>query len=1058
MQLDNIIYDKDSLARAIAEQWNLESTTFKALYPSDTAVSLVNGMAAYGSMLQYMLVAQLANCYIDTAFSESAVYQLADTLGNNLHGNSAAKVIVDITRENLIYKDIVIPADSEFEIQNRKFFNPSAVILPSGIKKVTDINLTQGEVQTITRYTSGVVNEKIYFGSDFEVDNESVKVWVNDEEWSVEDSFIPYDQYYVSDDEDLQTVVLKTTADGRCYIKFGNGDFGALPSSGSVVKIRYVINAGERGNIQENNIEGTLNTPLAFVDNDNKDVNLKVIIITTVPAFGGFGKQSVTTLRETSPNVFASGHRLIRRSDYKSFLQNKLGYITSQVWGEYEEAKTQGIDDAIMMNVVYYTGLKSYEFHPYYFIDDLQASSNYTGSVGTTRGFYGSYAIRIVNTTQESHKLVYKDNNGKGILFLQGITEDQDIDDLTTSLTHAEYNTQWLDNKQALSAGNVRLEAHYGSHSDVPGSTSDEDKPSNPYNILSTNSKSFVALHTPSLQNPIQIVLDFNEINSSGDTEVKKAKKGISIAGFKFKPRGTAPFIGQFAVYATCGGDGNIDGRPSLFNIRNNTNWTKIVDKQALTLNGTDYSDWIATNCFIKKQEYERASIDDKDRFNDSNAKDVGDVWSYLYYVIEIYSATVSDNSPFEIEEMKIKYNFDYTSEEATDTYIDMSSKIDYEENCKLNIKFPQDVINDSNHRLWSYTSTISGLTASNGYRTGDILYYVYTDVADEKPTSIPFRVTIQNIMNQTYLVEVGNIDNILTTKYTTKSLVYSNVLTSTKQIEIKNNENLIIGYRIEGASGDERSSGGDFYIIKAADITNQGIEVSVGETLQIKGTNDETSLPLTLEVADIEDGKIKTAFWCNNTSFNVQLAGNYEVYKLSDREMNASNKVCDIALKTSNTTPILPAATGGKIKITSSPNLEVEASFTGNRISKNSTDSIDQVLLNKYNHFTTSVEFKQPEVYQVDIKANVCLSTSANITSASIIQNIKNAIQKLFDITPNYMGAGLKISDVYGVIRSVENVKYCNVITPTTNVETPPNKFMVLGDLDITEIVENYQ
>ena len=55
-------------------------------------------------------------------------------------------------------------------------------------------------------------------------------------------------------------------------------------------------------------------------------------------------------------------------------------------------------------------------------------------------------------------------------------------------------------------------------------------------------------------------------------------------------------------------------------------------------------------------------------------------------------------------------------------------------------------------------------------------------------------------------------------------------------------------------------------------------------------------------------------------------------------------------------------------------------------------------------------------------------------------------------------MGAGLKISDIYGAIRTVEYVKFCNVITPTTNVEIPPNKFMVLGNLEITEIVESYQ
>jgi hypothetical protein len=51
MKLDNIIYDVNSLAKAIAEQWNTESEAFKAIYPSDTATALVNGMAGYGAMM-----------------------------------------------------------------------------------------------------------------------------------------------------------------------------------------------------------------------------------------------------------------------------------------------------------------------------------------------------------------------------------------------------------------------------------------------------------------------------------------------------------------------------------------------------------------------------------------------------------------------------------------------------------------------------------------------------------------------------------------------------------------------------------------------------------------------------------------------------------------------------------------------------------------------------------------------------------------------------------------------------------------------------------------------
>ena len=108
MKLDNVIYDVETLAKAITEQWNAESTAFQAMYPSDTATSLVNGMSAYGSMLQYCLVSAMANCYTDSAFSEAGVYQLADTLGNTLHGNVSSQVLVNLTKNNFIGKIFTI--------------------------------------------------------------------------------------------------------------------------------------------------------------------------------------------------------------------------------------------------------------------------------------------------------------------------------------------------------------------------------------------------------------------------------------------------------------------------------------------------------------------------------------------------------------------------------------------------------------------------------------------------------------------------------------------------------------------------------------------------------------------------------------------------------------------------------------------------------------------------------------------------------------------------------------------------------------------------------------
>lgn len=1083
MKLDSIIYDKDTLAAAIAEQWNLESATFSAMYPSETSTALVNGMAAYGSMLQYMLVAQLANCYLDTAFSDNAVYQLADTLGNDLHGNGPAHVLCNMSKNNLVNFDIVVPANTQFRLDNKTFYNDSAIILPSNVTKVTDINLTQGEVITETKTTSGLENEKLYFGSNFEVYSESVKVWVNDERWQVSDSFLPYNQYEVLDTSDMNTVVFKTCADGRCYIKLGNGDFANLPTAGSIVKIQYVKNLGTGGNIEEINIDGTIVTPLTFLDNHNKEVNLDLTITSTTPAYGGFSKQSVDLLRQTSPAVFASGHRAVRRSDYNAIFRNKLGYITSQTWGEYEEAKDQGIDDAIMMNVVYYTGLKSYQHTPYYEIGAITNTESYEGSVGTTRGFHGSYNIKMFNASDTENNMVYKDNSGKGILFIDNLAEALDTDDLISTWNCPEGTT---------THPYLHIEDRYGTLTNDPS-----EAHANPVeNIISTKDGYFLSRHEPSLENPTQIILDFTGIKyPQGDESV--TRQGISIAGFSFMPMAGYSFIDQFAVYGT-----NTLTIPDTTNVRNSTQWTKLVDKQEPVKNGNNYTEWVATNCFLNKTSYDDAPASKKAAYDDPNAcKDDLSIpyWKYNYYIIEIYSSdrtgttAGTDKGLIAIRSMKVKYNFNYTDldNSGDNSIVDVSSRINYDNNGSITLKFPEGIINSENYRLWAYTPKLENITGENRYRSSDVLSYVYT-IDNE---AIPFRVTIRDVDNNIYLTEVGNTNgtamfetlvddpehpgqkisktielsniNVLLLKAEDETTSrYNNVLTGTSRIELVNPANLVAEYKVyfDSQSGPDKdgktNNPNDFE-------DNVSSYFAKNQVFKLRDTDGITNLPITLRIStEPFDNTIQEVKLLNRDSFVGHLEGTYDCDFMfappgtsgSTPEEAALIPSFKIKIKSKPLFTATVAPENGTIKIESTSNMEVDASFTGNRISKEVIDSIDQVTINEYNHFTTSVEFKQPKVTQVDVKVMATLEPDASRSSALIIQDIKNNITDLFTITPDYMGKGLRISDIYLATMKVAGVSYCKVALPSDNVIVPPNTFMILGDLEVIESAELYR
>ena len=193
MKLDNIVYDYSTLQNALATALNNESPTFQAIYPSDTATSLVNVMAAYGSMLEYQIVSAMANAYTDSAYSPAGIRQLAETLGNRLHGNISSEIYCTIERTNLKgISNVVIPAGSKFTIGDLNFFNPNSIVFPLTSNVLHDIKLVQGLWQTAEYTTAGVSGEKIYFCDDFKCNTNMVRVFVNDVEWAITDTFLPY--------------------------------------------------------------------------------------------------------------------------------------------------------------------------------------------------------------------------------------------------------------------------------------------------------------------------------------------------------------------------------------------------------------------------------------------------------------------------------------------------------------------------------------------------------------------------------------------------------------------------------------------------------------------------------------------------------------------------------------------------------------------------------------------------------------------------------------------------------------------------------------------------
>ena len=1108
MKLDNIVYDIDSLRDAIVENWTNDSPTFAAMYPSETTTALANLFAGFGSFLQFFIVSTLANLYCETAFSREGIYQLAVTLGNVIHGNNSAQVLATLTKNNLVSINITIPAETSFTINGKKYFNPHGILLPAGVSTVKDIVLVQGEVLEVSKTTSGIPYERFYFSSDFKLNQNYIKVYVNGEEWSVSDNFLDYEKNYVSDPNLTKMLVLKTDSDGRSFLKVGDGQLGDLPVSNSTILIHYVSNDGEEGNTSEIGLEGELENPLTFTDAYGNQEDLDLTVTTTSTSYGGFGTQSLETLKMTSPWVYASGHRAVRRQDYIAMLDNQCGYLTSNAWGEYEQADKAGAYDPLMMNMVFYTGLKSFESYPYSTVGYVEDGYKYNGIIGSNRGFYGSYAIKIANKINPNKFVLAQDTGAKGFLFINDNAQDprdsllpdwqaslnseggaffisldgdgifnsgidyktgdvvylgNGVDNinlsvlvtgvsptgsvtslkLQQSLTNSDYpwesNTSYVFNDiTSTGSGNnlavrvitsTRLDRELVKTNDDKNGATNYNPISNARSNISSDSY-YQSLYTPSLLQPVQIIINYSDL-----------MEGKGIAGVKFQATASQKFIGTFAMYGTT------LSNPSFDNIRNSEDWTRIIDRVYVERPGseTDYwTDWYPTNCLGKDNKLNK----------------------YHIFVIEFYTTEETASSTkyegyIHIDKMKLLYEED-------------CSYIDYANNGTINMLFPtvgspgpsytytrdeenneeeidrndpsylgylkDNLLNEDDYLLYNYGVEVEGLTLDNGYKNGNILAYTYR----ENGLETTFIVKLTNATNGDYTVSVRESD---TSDFSTELLGSHKV-------------NTVIPLSLDDQT---------VYDVKLQDVkfANHGEGYEVNDIVTVDGTDSQLKLKIT---AVNVFGEVLQAVWMNSILVDTDtesvdtFIANYEEAEESERGMNCTtsggsgqNLSINIAMtRASGDGETL--GNGATILITSDTNIEVSSSFVGNRIDTQDINYLDQPIIEKYNHFTTYMEFVQPKVRQVEVTIDASLSTTAAITSNMIIQDIKNNVNKLFDVTPDYLGKSLKLSDIYTAVMSTPNVNWCKVLEPVDNIEVNVDEFLIPTYITINEVIKEYK
>ncbi len=1005
MQLDSIIYDVTTLKTALTQEFIDNSPSFNALYSSDTATSLVNTLSSYGAMLQYQLVSAVANSYVDTMYSPAGIYQLAETLGNTLHGNISAELTCDVTRTTaglLNVRDVVIPSGCEFDVSGITFFNLDAIVFPSIGNTVSDVRLTQGKLITTERVCGGIAGEKIYFSEGFKCNTNVISVYVNGELWNTDDTFLPYlatDSVY---SDSYKVFVLRTAPDGRSYLKVGNGSTGLIPPEGATITIKYITNDGAGGNLDNNDLKITLVTPLFFTSTSNQQVQLEVVMGNASSAVGGFDAQSLEVLQASSPYIFASGERAIRRDDYKALLLNKCGYLTCNVWGEYEEAAMQGGYDKIMMNMVYYSGVKAmqnYDLLPLTTVDlssaDLNLVTTDPGSYETgdlvfypidtmisgVRGFAGSYVITISSYDDKNQPISvnYADRYGTGIL-----TYDDDNNPAFTkeNVNGALYPVnswkQRKDDEHGLIIHSDRDPAEY------------EGTVSDPRNLIYDGTVTPYVSPTQTGGSPLSFDYPF---------QIRIGDASRQIAAFSFKAPAKEDHIGQypqsFAIYATTTQYKDAD----FINIKNNSSWDRITELQSFprgAVSSGDWSQWVTTGCYVPST----------DATTETKAYD---------YTINISDTMITPKAYTAAYESAAGVIAGTAPEVGTTLYNSANGQ----------------VVAWTDDEIWeTVTEDSAGDTYTTSHWKSYSTFVIEVYSTPDSSSGVADTVALDGIKT----IYAGEASTIWYDNENSISLEIPVVC----PMDDEGDEDLSKPREIALPASMQTYE----YFYDISDVTYEN-GYRTGDVLQLKVPVGETKDGTTLYeyMFDVNIVNIMTQ------QFVVTLSAGVSKDATQILRGKEPVVVTDAPLSYAGTSS--SAGAGGKISIVSNSTLSVTASYVGNYYSEVDIQSMDSPTIDQYNHFTTYMEFRQPRIKNVSIDLRLEYENVTNYLEVK--SNVIGALTSAFGLTAYSMGQTLSVSDIWRTINTVPGLKRFVVLSPQEDITCHPFELVSLSEQNIS-------
>jgi hypothetical protein len=205
----------------------------------------------------YYIEDSITEMFMTTASRPNSIRGLAVLAGHNPTRAISASgslmishngIIPDMSGPTITIKNLSRLKNNDTGLMYTAVFSEEELklnLFQPGEKRMFKIYQGYAESQTFTSNGNLYQSFNIFTKLGLYVDQFMISVYVNGEKWGIKDSFL--DLTY-----NEKACIVRTGINGGLDLYFGNNNFGLAPSPGAEIKVEYLLNNGEDGNIVNN--------------------------------------------------------------------------------------------------------------------------------------------------------------------------------------------------------------------------------------------------------------------------------------------------------------------------------------------------------------------------------------------------------------------------------------------------------------------------------------------------------------------------------------------------------------------------------------------------------------------------------------------------------------------------------------------------------------------------------------------------------------------------------------------------------------------------------------